>query len=407
MEAGKPLSNAPLGRRLLPRMVAWSVMAQAGCLTPASDPAAYEWVDPDGDKALGVPAWLEVRELHFRFSVPGDTYLYESLLVDVYTDMQTQIEFNATPRKLTIVAPLVIDVLGPINEGLTRVEYDFATGEVAVTFSTSDVGWDWQTVIKDSLQDGVASAIAGTRMAKLGYNPSLDPNIAETLSSVAGGMFGGATSGRSTPFDMTLADQLGVRASFFVKEEKSIIESAGNGILLFKGNVIELESDNDFQWPEGSNLQALMDASGTEELVAALGVEDLTLRSFGLDATGDPAPHTGFQVISKGKPVAHLQDVRIIGDVLELRTWFLAGAARDSAVIEKAFLGLFFGLDPQTAEARADKRAGIVKGLVSDKLENGLSVALRRLVYKHRAVIGGIDLPRVLGMSPPPPRVDP
>lgn len=395
-------------------------MAQAACLTPTSDPAAYEWVDPDGDKAVGVPSWLEVRELHFRFSVPGNTYLYESLLVDVYTEMQTQIELNATPHTLTIVAPLVIDILGPINEGLMRVEYDFASGEVVVTFSTSDVGWDWQTTIKDSLQDAVTSAIAGTRMAKLGYNPARDPNIAETLSAVAGGMFGGATSGRSltldraretsggsTPFDLARADQLGVRASFLLKEEKSIVESAGSGILLCEGNVIELESDNDFQWPHGSNLQALIDADGVIALVAALGIEDLTVRSYRLDEHGDPAPHSGLEVISKGKPVAHLQDVRIVGDVLELRTWFLAGAARDSAVVEKAFLGLFFGLDPHTAEARADRRGGIVKGLVADKLENGLSVALRRLVYKHRAVIGGIDLPSVLGMSPPPPRADP
>ena len=383
-------------------------IAASACIDPVEqdDSHLYEWEDEDGDKSFGMPPWLSPQKLSVWFTIPPNTWLYKSALVDVYTTRQERLVMSASLDSLTIDAPLFIDVLGPINEELDEVRYDFATGVVTVTFRSSEFGGlNWQSTIQTKLQELVTNTVQGTRMAARGYNPATDSNISETLSSIAGGFLGDAQSGRSGPlFDLTQADQLGVQATFLLTEDKNVNETGTDGVRLLKDHYLQIESSNAFQWPEGSNLQAVIDATTPTEIIAALGIDALSLRSYQLDQYDRPAAGTGIMVISKGKPVALLQDVKIDGDAIELHKWFLAGPALNAAITEKIFLGLFFGKDPETAEARATSKGGIIKGLVSHKLENGLSVALRRLIYKHRDVITGIDLPQALRMTPPPPK---
>lgn len=383
---------------------AFCTASVASCIEPAEEEGdEYEWYDEDADKSLGLPSWLELRGLAVWVHVPADTWLYKSFVVDVYTTMQTKIGFTATNKTLTVDAALYIDVLGPKNEQLHDVTYEFATGKVTVRFLSSEWGGlNWQTTIKNEMQTVMTEAVAGTRMAQKGYDPTLDPNIGETLSVIASRFLGGSTTGAEAPFDYEDAEQLGVQATFYLKEDKDINESGQEGIRLLADHYIQIESDNQFRWPEGSNLQAVLDAATPSEFIKAFGIEAINIRSYQADEDGYKLPDTGILVVSKGKGVALLQDVTVDGDTLTLNKWFLTGRSLNAAITEKALLGLLFGRDPKTAEVRATKNGGIVRGFVAAKLEDGLSVAIRRLIYKHRAVVPGIDLPRALRMTPPP-----
>lgn len=375
-------------------------------LTPASGappeapvqrkPAAGAAVQRDESVADQVPDNVDLRSARISFTLPANRKLAGSMLYDATTETATSVTIQASADGLRIYTspPLTFDVQFPgANMDFYGADVNFATGGVSASFHKSGTGFDCTATGRETVVDLITRAIAGSPMARPGYNPMTDRNLTSTLMRVKATFdslpeaqgSGGAAVPAADISRPTIGATLAMRTPFFQ-------ESAGAGVRIPAGGQFDVTIAG------SGNLARILAAGNPQAAAMAAGINSISVRS------------EAIELIKDGEAIAKLKSLRIApGGAVTLQDFEMLGGLGRGAGLESLFriiaggIALAEGGVPLEVGMEATARSGraepeLVRGMSRQMIETGLSNAVRGLLRENRNAVPGIDLGLVFGV---------
>lgn len=347
-----------------------------------------------------MPAQVDLRQARVGFTLPANKVLSGSWKYEARTEYATQVELAVTPSGLRIsTSPsLHFDVQWPgQNMSLYSAGVDFASGQSFAEFGLEhgagsgvfDVRDTGQTVLRGMID----RAIAGTPMARPGYNPMNDQQLISTLTRIKANFDALPTGGGGAPVTPGEVSRPRVGATLAMRTpfERA---AGGAGLRIPSGGSFDVDIQGT------GNLSTILAAGGTGEAAAiAAGIQQIDIRS------------EAIQLIKGTEAVAKLQSLRVNrGGTVTLGRFEMMGSLGTGAGIE-SLIRLFAGAAqlagqgvPPEIGLEATARSGaaeptLVAGLSRSMIEEGLTAAVQGLFRENRSAVPGLDLARVFGVS--------
>ncbi len=353
-------------------------------------------VQRDESVADQVPENVDLRSARISFTLPAHRKLAGSMLYDATTEYQTTVTIQASPDGLRIYTSpsLTFDVQFPgANMDFHGANVNFATGAVSASFHKSGVGFDCTATGRETVVDLITRALAGSPMARPGYNPMTDRNLTSTLMRVKanfdslpeaqGG--GGADVAPTDISRPTIGATLAMRTPFFQ-------ESDGAGVRIGAGGQFDVSIAG------SGNLARILAAGNPQAAAMAAGINSVSVRS------------EAIELIKDGEAIAKLKSLRIApGGAVTLQEFEMLGGLGAGAGFESLLriigggIALAEGGVPLEVGMEATARSGraepeLVRGVSRAMIETGLSNAVRGLLRENRNAVPGIDLGLVFGV---------
>lgn len=360
---------------------------------------------PLGPIAQKIPSAIDLNKVGFSFMIPagklgggnsrGDT--------KIYSNASTQVSLSVTPTGLSLQCNPSLQVWNSLakNVLVSGISLDFATGKVTVSCSneTNIPGYDMSDQVREFLSGQFSAAIAGSALAKPGYNPLNDPDLPATLKKIAANV-GGGSGGSSAPGPLQAVSNIAANATFTLKTPFSHGEG-GNGISI----------------AAGSSFMVVVAGSPGGAPAAAPGAAASPGGAAAPAATTPPKVDrvtlsgSLITVLSSGQPVATFDTVEVTpGGAVSVRNIKLAGSAKTAADLEAMFriLGAAAELSSQGVPdepalalgiAQAGTRGKITIGVTKSMIEQGLTAAVRKLILENAQAIPQVNLAEALGMT--------
>lgn len=372
-------------------------------LTPAAPPdapvqrkAAGAAVQREESVADQVPDNVDLRSARVSFTLPAHRTLASGMLYDATTQSPTSITIQVSPDNLHVYTspPLEFDVQFPgANMDFYSADVNFATGGVSASFHKSGTGFDVTATGREKVVDLITRAIAGSPMARPGYNPMTDRALMSTLMRVKANFDslpeasgGGGDAIPATDISRpTIGATLAMRTPFFQ-------ESDGAGVRIGAGGQFDVTIAG------SGNLARILAAGNPQAAAMAAGINSVSVRS------------EAIELIKDGEAIAKLKSLRIApGGAVTLQDFEMLGGLGTGAGIESLFriiaggVALAEGGVPLEVGMEATARSGraepeLVRGMSRTMIETGLSNAVRGLLRENRNAVPGIDLGLVFGV---------
>jgi len=351
-------------------------------------------VQRDESLAQSMPDNVDLRSARVSFTLPAGRALADTMLYDATTRYSTQITLSVSPDSLRISTSPVLpfDVQFPAaNMNFHGAGVRFASGEVFADFYKSGVGFDVTATAREKMSGMIASAIAGTPMARPGYNPMTDPDLMSTLMRVKGnfdalpearaGDGGVPASEISRP---TIGASLQMRTPFSQ-------EGDGAGLRIPAGGAFDVTISGT------GNLAAILAAGDAQGAAMAAGIRDVSVSS------------EAIELVRNGEAIAKLQRLRVApGGAVTLEQFQMMGGLGAGAGVEALIRLIGGGI--ALAERGVPLEAGvaitagsgaadpeITRGVSRSMIERGLTTAVQQLLRDNRNAVPGIDLGLVFG----------
>lgn len=351
--------------------------------------------DPIADQ---VPEGVDLQALRLGFTLPRGKVLQGNWQSEVRTSTDSRVTLEVTPTQLRVwCSPGIhIDALWPVqNMTLGGATYDFRTASTSVNArlvrGLGEGFIDATATARQSVTDLITGGLRGTAAARPGYNPMTDPNIMATLNAIASNFtslptaVGGGAS--VTPNDMMRASAgatLALRDGFRR-------EQGGAGVVAAPGGVFDVDVASD------GSLGAIARGGDLAGGARAAQLRSVTISTDALQVTKD------------GAPVIQLKRVRVDrGGHVTVEDLELLGSARRASDIESALRllgGMVYyggrGAPPQLAAnlAARNAQAEIVPGLTRQKVEEGLTAAVHKLLTDNANAVPGLNLAEVFAVQ--------
>lgn len=349
-----------------------------------------------GGASLGaqVPGNVDLQSARVSFTLPAGRKLAGSMLYDASTRFSTQVTLQVSPDSLRVYTspPLPFDVQFPAaNMSFYGAGVRFASGEVYANFHKSGVGIDVTATGRDTVVGLIGRAIAGTPMARPGYNPMTDPELMSTLMRVKGnfdalpearaGAAGVSAAEVSRP---TIGATLAMRTPF-------LQEGDGASVRIPAGGQFDVSISGT------GNLAAILAAGDAQGAAMAAGIRDVSVSS------------EAIELVRGGEPIARLQRLRIApGGAVTLEQFRMLGGLGAGAGFEALVRLLAGGVAlagqgvPLEAGVAITAQSGaadpeITRGVSRSMIERGLTAAVQQLLRDNRNAVPGLDLGLVFG----------
>jgi hypothetical protein len=352
---------------------------------------------PGGAIADQLPSNVDLRSARVSFTLPAKKKLAGSALYDATTKYATTITLSASPSELRVSSSpgLHFDVQWPgQNMSFNSAGVNFGSGQSFANFFLEgglgsgfiDVSERGATEVKTMINQ----AIAGTAMARPGYNPMQDKDLIGTMNRIKSNFDrlptgSGAPVGAADLSSPSIGATLAMRAPFEQAAD-------GAGIKIPAGGQLDVNIQGN------ANLARLLQAGNPQAAAMAAGIQSVSVNS---DA---------IELIKDGKPIAKLLSLRVSrGGQVTLDRFELLGGLGAGAGVE-SLLRLLVGVVamaergvPPELGARATVASGgadpqFVRGLSKSMIEKGLSEAVQKLLRDNRGAVPGLDLGLVFGV---------
>ena len=340
-----------------------------------------------------VPDNVDLRSARIGFTLPPNRTLSSDWTHEATTGHGTSVTIEASPTELRIYTSpaLDFDVQFPAaNMTMYSAGVRFASGEVFANFHKSGTGIDVTERGRAKVVSMISGAIAGTPMARPGYNPMSDASLTSTLARIkanfdalpaAGGGADIAAADVSRP---TIGATLAMRTPFFQ-------ESDGAGVRIASGGQFDVTVTG------SGNLSRILAAGDAQSAAMAAGIQNVAVRS------------EAIELIKDGEAIAKLKSLNIApGGRVTLQQFEMLGGLGAGAGFESLFRLIAGGVAmaergvPLEVGMEATARSGgaepeLVRGVSRAMIENGLSAAVQGLLNENRHAVPGIDLALVFG----------
>lgn len=345
-----------------------------------------------------VPAEIDLREIGLSFTIPAGRNLSRTWRRELRTQMQSRVRLCVSRERLELscTPPLLVDAQWPaMNMELGGATIHFADARIEVLVSSiSGPGEglvDFTNDAKREVSALLSAGIAGTAMARAGYDPLSDPDVLATLGTIAGNFQKQPSSGSAAEVSTNDMGDPRVEARFALREP-FVFESDGAGLALPAGVVLDVRVSG------SGDLASIAAAGTTRERVLSAKLQSITIGC------------EGIEIIAADKPVAALEHVRIDrGGKVTLERMRLLGSAEEAAGMESLFRVIAAAVALQRSGAALEDAVSIAKaspgaipkvvpGLVEGKIEESLTEAVRALVRERANTIPGLDLREILAV---------
>lgn len=238
-----------------------------------------------------------------------------------------------------------------------------------------------------SIRSILDQSIAGTAMARPGYNPMTDPDLMATVSRIGANFQALPDSGAKVGVSDLGSPHVGATLKMKTPFE------AGAGAA---GVSIAAGTDLDVDISGSGDVSKLLQQSTAQGAAEAARIQRVSVRSEGVILTKD------------GKPIARLQNLSVSpGGAVTLDRFELMGSASAAGGLESllrllggAIRGSQYGsaeLGMRQTAATGGADPTFVRGLSKSMIEEGMSEAVRKLLAENKNAIPGMDLSRVFG----------
>lgn len=344
-----------------------------------------------------VPANVDLRSARVSFTMPAKKKLADAALYDATTQYATTVTISASPTELRVsTSPgLHFDVQWPgQNMRFSSAGVNFATGQsFANFFLEGGLGSGFIDVSDrgaQTVRGMIDQAIAGTAMARPGYNPMQDRDLVGTLNRIKANFDRlptgqGNQVGAGDLSSPTIGATLGMKAPF-------VKEADGAGLSIPAGGQLDVEVLG------SANLSRLLQAGNPQAAAMAANIQHVAVRSDAITLN------------HKGKPIAKLLSLRVNrGGQVTLDRFEMLGNLGAGAGIE-VLLRLIVGaaamaergvppeIGAQVVVGSGQAEPELVRGVSRRMIEEGLTTAVQQLLRDNRSAIPGLDLGLVFGV---------
>ncbi len=351
-----------------------------------------------GPALLGqLPGDVEVREIGLSFTLPRGKNLSRTWSRELRTQLESRVGLRIAPDRLMLRCdpPIVIDALWPAKNmlfGGADVRFEDARIEawISAVDGPGEGLVDFTEKAKAEIVALIAAGLAGTKMARPGYDLLADEAALATLEAIADNFRKAPSSGSS---DVSIGDFDDPAAeATFVLRVPFVHEQNGTGISVPAGGALHVRIAGT------GNLACIAASGSTAARVRAANLQSITITSDVLT------------ILHGGSPVVELCCIRIDrGGAVTLSRMRLRGSLEEVSGLESLvrvvagavrFAGREVPLDAgiPLAAAAPESQAEIVPGLVRAKIEAALADGVRRLVHEHAEAVPGLDLRDVLAV---------
>jgi hypothetical protein len=356
-----------------------------------------------GEVERTLPEGVDLQSVRASVTIPGKKRLAGSWKANVGTTYATTItvEVSTTGVRAWMSPAIHVDATWPLqNAEIRGAGLNFADGKsYANVGDIRGLGEGFISgtgTLKDMITDALDKGVAGTPLAKAGYQPVRDPDLSGTLQRVVAGFQGLTTdadhegSGEKPPLTEKDLDDVSVGGTVALRTGGSFLTD-GTGLVVAPGSTISVDVNGN-----GS----VGDVAATKTPAAA--ADAAQIRNVRI-AAGD------MQVVSDGKPVAKIESLTIApgGKVTIDQMTLLGKAAR--ARNTEAGLSLLVALiaigsrDGRAAEVangayRNANDPKLVDGVARKMIEDQFTSAVTKLVRENRGAVPGVDLAKILGL---------
>lgn len=370
----------------------------AAMLAPPPSTAAAAQGAPNA-AAVGdqLPSNVDLRSARVSFTMPAKKKLAGSFAYSANTQHATTVTLSVSRGELRVsTSPsLFFDVQWPgQNMRFSSAGINFATGQPFANFHLAgglgsgfiDVSERGATEVRSM----ITQAIAGTAMARPGYDPLSDRDLIGTMNRIKSNFdqlptAGGNQVGTQDLTSPTIGATLAMKTPYFQ-------EADGAGLKIPAGGVFDVSIQGN------ASLARLLQAGNPQAAAMAAGIQSVSVSS------------EAIELVRNGKPIAKLQSLRVNrGGQVTLERFELLGGLGAGAGVE-TLLRLLVGVAamaergvPPELGARATVASGraepeLVRGVSRQMIEDGLSTAVRNLLRDNRGAVPGLDLALVFGV---------
>lgn len=335
---------------------------------------------------------VELKRMTASITIPGNRKLEGNWSHAVSTRSATQVtlEVSATGVKIWFAPTMFVDATWPLqNAELYGAGYSFASGKASCDVADGHGVGSGLVSIKDrvgaTIVGLVEGGVAGTALAKPGYNPMTDPNVSSTLEGFLDHFQHAFPAGDSKPA-VAPREMSNVAASATVTTKGASFVKDGTGLQLAAGSELTLGAQG------SGTLGDLLGKTAPGDLAAAANIQRITLDAAGLT------------VVSKGKPLVKIESLSLApGGAVTIDRMTLLGKAADYQAGESG-ISLLVGLlalaahDGRTANDALEhaQNPTIVPGITKAMLEKQFTETVHDLLLEHRHDVPGMDLATIL-----------
>lgn len=386
--------NAADPSRAALRGLDYEAGAQALTPAPANEAPAPAPGNDAAKNAAPLPDNVSLEAARVSAQLGANKTLTGNWQYEVRTQYATTLQISVSQAGVFISCSpsLDIDAQWPVaNMRLQGAGVDFKTGRsyssMRVIRGLTNGMIDMTSTADASIRSLIDQSIAGTAMARPGYNPMTDSNLMATIDRIRSNFQNLPDSGAQVGVSDLGSPHVGATLKM-----KAPLE-AGAGAA---GVSIAAGTDLDVDIYGSGNISALLQQSSAQGAAEAARIQRVGVRSEGVVLTKD------------GKPIAKLQNLTVRPDgSVTLDRFELMGSASTAAGVESlirllggALRGAQYG-SPELGMRHTAATGGadpvIVRGLTKSAIEEGMSEAVRKLLAENKNAIPGMDLSRVFG----------
>jgi hypothetical protein len=316
------------------------------------------------------------------------------------------VEVSQTGIRVWLSPSIHVDATWPLqNAEIRAAGLKFANGKAFADVADGHGLGSGMISITEKLEGMLTGVInqgvAGTPLARPGYQPTKDTHLENTLERVVHGfahLFDDDKDGDGKPDHGDKKRKPALEASEVghLTAGATLTAKAG-GHFMKDGTGLELSPGSDLSMAVegGGNLRDVMGSKSPAEAAQAAAVQAVRLTA------------TGMKVVSKGKPIAQITAMTLHhGGKVTIDSMQLLGKAHDAKVMESG-LSLLVGL---IALAGRDGNAAggalhnaqdpqLVDGVARTLIEKTFTETVHDMVIQHRSAVPGVDLAKVLGIG--------
>jgi hypothetical protein len=355
-----------------------------------------------------MPEGFDLKAVTASVTIPAGKKLAGDWKSKVATKDATTltVEVNQSGIRAWLSPSIQVDATWPLqNAEIRAAGLHFADGKAFADVADGDGLGSGMISITEKLEamltGTITKGVAGTPLARPGYQPTKDTHLEGTLDRVVHGfahLFDDDKDGDGKPDhgDKKKKPALEAREVGHVSAGATVTTKAG-GHFMKDGCGCELAPGSDLTMTVegGGNLHDLMGSKSPAEAAEAAAVQAVRINASGL------------KVVSKGKPVARISAMTLHhGGRVTVDSMQLLGKARDAQATE-AGLSLLVGLIALVG--RDGNAAGgalhnaqdpkLVDGVARSMIEKTFTETVHDMVLQYRSAVPGLDLAKVLGIG--------
>jgi hypothetical protein len=346
-----------------------------------------------------LPPGIDVKSVRASVTIPGKRKLAGSWASTVATraPATVTVEVSHTGVRIWMSPALHVDATWPLqNADILDASVSFADGKAHANVADGHGLGSGMISIKDKIVESITSkldtVVAGSPLAKPGYEPTQDPDLGGTLDKVMAGFnslfTADAEPGKKPVLGPSELTDASAGATVTTKGGGQFMQD-GNGLSIAPGSELAIAVDG------AGNLHDLMDAHTPGEAATAAHVRGVRLNA------------SNMEVIAKGKPIARISSMHLSpGGAITVDGMELLGKARDAQATEA---GLSFLVALIAIAGRDGNHAGqvlenardpkIVDGVTRQMIEKSFTETVHKMVLQYRAAVPGMDLAKILGIG--------